>query len=508
MSELTAEQFAQLAFHLNLLDEQQLNRAWSDLGTRDVPSEVLHQHLVGANLLTNFQIERMLKGERGGYFYGDYKVLYLVGAGTFSRVYRAVHKDSGKVVAVKVLRRRYSQEPDKVAQFVHEASMGSRLRHPNIVPVYEYYSHGNRHYMVMDFVEGQTLREFLKIRRKFEPLEASQLMLGVANGLGYAFEKGITHRDLKLTNVLVSSRGQPKLVDFGLAAADKSRGAAKDEISDVENPRTIDYAGLERATGVRKDDPRSDVYFTGCIYYHLLTGKPPLTETKNRVERLSKSRFTDVPPIVKVDPGLPAMVVHIVQRAMDLDPEKRYQSPLELAGDLNVAVERLSAGSNHPTAEDASKLEQVGEELREQRNASFAGPKATVLFVEPNLKSQDLFRGQLKRMGFRVLIMSDPARALARFNDDGPPADCIIFSSRDLGPAAVNSFNACSSNRHTRDVSALLLLEAKHAAWEEKARKAPHRAVVTMPIKLKEFQEVLESLTVRRQEQIANSHDS
>src|SRR5690606_10889783 len=134
----------------------------------------------------------------------------------------------------------------------------------------------------------------------------------------YAFERGVTHRDLKLSNVLISSSGQAMLVDFGLASV-ASKGTEENDL-DSPNLRTIDYAGLERATGVRKDDPRSDIYFAGCIFYNMLSGEPPLFETKDRVQRLSVTRFQDVVPIHRLMPNLPHHLVQIVNRAMDLNP--------------------------------------------------------------------------------------------------------------------------------------------------------------------------------------------
>ena len=139
------------------------------------------------------------------------------------------------------------------------------LRHPNIVPIYDVASDGRSHYLVMEFIEGWNLRDLVKIRTKIEPLQATQLMMEMVEGLRYAFEQGLTHRDLKLNNVLVTSSGQAKLVDFGLAALDENFG--EDLNDDMPNTRTIDYAALERATGVRKDDTRSDIYFMGCIFY-------------------------------------------------------------------------------------------------------------------------------------------------------------------------------------------------------------------------------------------------
>ncbi|HXT58553.1 MAG TPA: serine/threonine-protein kinase, partial [Pirellulales bacterium] len=295
MAELTAEQIAQRAFDQDLLDDRQLQEIWGEFGRRNVPVEDFVQLLLRRELLTNFQLDRLLKGERAGYFYGDYKVLYMVSGGSFARVYRAVHKDTGVVRAVKVLRKRYSDSPEQTEHFCREGQVGITLRHPNIVPIYEVSSKGMTHFLVMEFIEGRNLREFLKIRKKLDPAEATRLMIDIASGLRYAVEHGVSHRDLKLTNILVSSKGQAKLVDFGLAATDST---VSDDVSEDQlNQRTIDYAGLERATGARKDDPRSDIYFLGCIYYHMLIGKPPLQETRDRIQRLSKTRFQQVVPV-------------------------------------------------------------------------------------------------------------------------------------------------------------------------------------------------------------------
>ena len=205
----------------------------------------------------------------------------------------------------------------------------------------------------MEFVEGRNLREFVRIRKKLDPLEATQLMIGITDGLRYAFEHGLTHRDLKMSNVLVSSRGEAKLVDFGLASMDDT--LTDDALADLPNTRTVDYAALERATGVRKDDVRSDIYFLGCIYYHMLTGQPPLRKPATGCNGSASSGSSTLFPIQKVDPSLPPCVTVVVNKAMMLDPERRYQSPAAMLADLRSAAKRLAEGAAE--AEEAAGAE-------------------------------------------------------------------------------------------------------------------------------------------------------
>lgn len=489
MARLTAEQLSQRVLDLGLATDSQLRDLWAEPGRQHVSGEAFQQLLLRRELLTNYQLERVLTGQRTGFFYGDYKVLYLVGTGTFARVFRAAHRNSNRLVAVKVLRRRFSDEAEQTDRFYREGKLCSKLRHPNIVPIFEVHSQATTHFIVMEFVEGRNLRDFVKIRKLFEPAEATRLILGVANGLDYAFGRGITHRDIKMSNVLISSRGQAKLVDFGLAGADSH--LSDEALATLANPRTIDYAGLERATGVRKDDSRSDIFFVGCMYYHMLSGRPPLVEMGDRVQRISKTRFQEIAPIREVAPSIPLGAAMIVNKAIEFDPERRYQTPGEMAADLKNALRRLTRGDAAPVA----SFDADGDSPRAE-GLDGNGRSRTIMIVEADVKMQDLFRGQLKRRGYRVLVTSDVKRALRRFAEDPKVADLVLFSTGILGKSALDAFNRGTAIEAMKDVPAILLLGEHQREWKSRADVDQHRVVLAMPITLRQLREVLVRLLV------------
>ena len=485
MLTLSAEQFAQRVTDANLLDERQLESIWTDLGSRETSAEDFKQLAVRRQLLTNYQVEKLTRGDRTGFFYGNYQTLYLVGTGTFARVYRAVHRDTGAIVALKVLRNRYSSDPEKTKSFLREGRIGKTLRHPNVVPIHDVDTFGKSYYLVMDFVEGRNLREFVKVRQKLHPIEGVNLMIQIADGLDYAFQRGITHRDMKLSNVLVSSTGTAQLVDFGLATA---TGKQTDKVEEHPNPRAIDYAGLERATGVRKDDKRSDIYFLGCMLYHMLTGHAALHETKHRIQRLSMNRFQEVVPITHHEPNLPQHLVVIVKKAMQLNPNSRYQSPGEVREHLKIAVPKIERTADVSAPEDPADVGISDVDLGPISPLAAHAPAHTIMLVESDTELQDLLREKMKKRGFRVLVTSDPTRALGRFETSTvSPADCVIFSTSELGMKALNGFNMFGELKRTRKVPAILLLDEEHVTWADQAKTNTHRTIVQMPIKLSQL---------------------
>jgi eukaryotic-like serine/threonine-protein kinase len=498
MSQANAEQFGQRALDFGLLTDRQLQEVWALIGSRSHAGKdllpLLIQTLVRREYLTNFQVECLTRGEKTGYFYDKFKVLYQVGSGTFARVYRAVNTDTGEVRALKVLRKRYSQQPDFYNRFAREGRVGIRLRHPNIVRVDDVVSHSNVHYMVMEFIEGQNLRDFVKIRKKLLPVEATRLMLDITDGMRCAFENGLTHRDMKMSNILVSSRGQAKIVDFGLAGMDESLTEAEQD--GLPNARSIDYAALERISGVRKDDTRSDIYFLGCMYYNLLTGVPPLMETKDRLQRLSRQRFVDVQPILKLEPTLVHCVSMVVNKAMALDPEKRYQSPGAMLTDLETVNRRLQEISQSPIGGTSPDDTQVEPNESSVKLAAQVMLGRTVLVVESNGQMQEIFRTSFKKAGYRVLLISDPARAMNRLFQDSIPPDCVLINAQTIGETALHIFNELGTNKKTSFVPTVLLLGEDQKAWKKQAKASATRRVLSMPLTMKQLREALAQLVL------------
>lgn len=250
-------------------------------------------------------------------------------------------------MAVKVLRRKWSEDRHNVELFEREGRLGMTLQHPNIVEILAVNRDpaSRQYYIVMEFVEGGNLRDILNIRKKLEPGEVLRILDEVTQGLVYALSRGITHRDMKLTNVLMSSQGAAKLVDFGLAGLFGQRHA---EADDANVDRTVDYAGLEKATNVAPGDTRSDIYFLGSVAYELLTGRPPLDMSRQARSRMSRERYLNVPPIQPEEINGPPSVIRLVESMMSLNPHERFQTPSQVLDAVREVRTRGRGQGQHP----------------------------------------------------------------------------------------------------------------------------------------------------------------
>ena len=375
------------------------------------------------------------------------------------------------MVGIKVLRSRWAEDPRKVILFKREGELGKRLKHKNIVPIYEVGSEGNQHYLTMEFVEGGNLRELLKARGKFSAFEATRYVLDIAQGLDYALTTGVTHRDLKLTNVLLSAQGVAKLVDFGLAGQDASSRSIDEEVD-----RAVEYSTLEMGTGAPDNDPRSDLFFLGTIYYELLTGKHPYPPTKSKDERRQFSRYRDIQPIRDVDPSLPPAVTKIVDKLLRISPSERYQTPAAVATDLRAVLLSLAPA----TSSDDSVVVPIPKQF-----------SPTVICVEDRVRQQDSLREYFSKHGYRVLLLRDFDRALTRLRSE-PPKGLVLMSETLGNDAKVLFDKAVTTCRPSGTAVVLVLSKGQSDLKETVADSDVSRVLYEHPVTLRSIRKALE----------------
>ena len=478
---------------LDLVPQHQVDICLGQLGKKNCQVDDLLKSLEHKGFLTSYQSGRIAKGEIEGLVLGRYKLMYRNASGSFARVYRACDLKSGRMVGVKVLRQRWSEDPKAVHEFHREADLGKAMLHENIVPIYEVGVSNGQHFFSMEFVEGGNLRDFINIRKKLSPLEATKCILDMTCGLDYAFTRGSTHRDLKMTNVLMSSQGVAKLVDFGLA------GVAEDQRDDGESgQRALEYATLEKNTGAPRNDPRSDMYFLGAIYYELLTGVPPLPRSKDRFERSQFSRYLQVRPLRTLEPGLSRSVANMVDRMMQLNPGQRYQSPGDALRDLHNAVSELSQGplptAAAPTVDptgDASGDPNGNPNGNSTRGSSTnsASPVHTIMCIEGRHKQQDFLREYFSKHGFRVLVLSDIQRGLARLKSS--PPDCMVIMGETLGERAVKGYDDARALLRESKAGVVLVLGEKQSTLKEQLSETESAKVLVQPVTLRDLRKVV-----------------
>lgn len=218
----------------------------------------------------------------------------------------------------------------------------------------------------------------------------------------------------------------------------------------------------------------------------MLVGFPPLKETKVRMERADRSRYTDVKPIDKVWPECPRAIAAIVSKAMALDPDERYQTPAEMLMDLTVVEQKLAASPDGQLEELPDFTPGMGAQLIQKQRS--------LMIVESNNQLQDQFRELFKKNGYRVLVTSDLQRPAKSFNEYDRPADCVVFSTSELGARALQAFNEFGESPKTQNISTILMLGAKQASFAEHAKITDHRAVMQSPIRMKEFKILVEKV--------------
>lgn len=274
---------------------------------------------------------------------GPYEILAPLGAGGMGEVYKARDTRLGRDVAVKVITERLGDDASALSRFEREAKAVAALSHPNILAIFDFGQEGTVNYAVMEFLEGETLRQ--RLRCGSIPVEkAVDIGLQIAHGLAAAHEKGIVHRDLKPENVFLTKNGGVKILDFGLAklthpeesgeGSQVPTGSLQTEAGAVLG--TVGYMSPEQVRGVPAD-ARSDIFSFGVVLYEMLSGRRPF-EHASAMDTLAAILKEDPPELSRMDATLPPTLVRIVNHCLEKSPDARFQSVRDIAFDLELLI--------------------------------------------------------------------------------------------------------------------------------------------------------------------------
>jgi serine/threonine-protein kinase len=283
---------------------------------------------------------------------GRYQVGELLGHGGMAEVHRGRDTRLGRDVAVKLLRSDLARDPTFQARFRREAQAAASLNHPSIVAVYDTGEDAGTPYIVMEYVEGRTLRQVLATEGRLYPHRALEITAEVCKALDSAHRAGIVHRDIKPANVMLTPTGDVKVMDFGIARAVAASSATMTQTAAIIG--TAHYLSPEQARGEHVD-ARSDVYSTGCLLYELLTGAPPFTGDTPVAVAYQHVREDPVPPS-RLDPDISPSLDAIVLKAMAKNPANRYQSADEMRADLDRALAGRPVEATPVLADELSTL--------------------------------------------------------------------------------------------------------------------------------------------------------
>lgn len=298
---------------------------------------------------------------------GRYQLISVVGGGGMAQVYKARDNVLGRVVAVKVLREQYSTDSQFVARFRREAQAAANLAHPNIVNVYDVGQDGDVHYIVMEYINGESLKEYIQRSAPLPISKAIAVAVQILAGVEYAHRSGLIHRDIKPQNVLISPDGTVKVTDFGIAKSVSDLGLTEAGLA----LGTAHYFSPEQAKGERVV-PQSDIYAVGVTLFEMLTGRIPF-ESESVMGLAFKHIAEDPPSVRELNPSVPPRLEAIVAKSLAKDPQERFGSGAE----MEKALRAIQAGGQQPTMEVQVPQVTVQGAGRTQRGMPGMPPQAT-----------------------------------------------------------------------------------------------------------------------------------
>ena len=283
-----------------------------------------------------------LRGKR----LAHYALIEPIGVGGMAAVIRARDTQLERFVALKILPPEMAHETENVQRFHQEAKAAAKLDHENIARVFYCGEDQGLHFIAFEFVEGMNLRVMLDQRGRLPVAEAVRYILQIAAGLEHAATRGVVHRDVKPSNIIVTPTGRAKLVDMGLARNLERKGEIDLTQSGV-TLGTFDYISPEQALEPRDADMRSDIYSLGCTFYHLLTGQPPVPEGTPAKKLQHHQNSAPIDPR-SIDPAIPDEIVMILGKMMAKSPKERYQRPIHLVHHLMQVAQKVGAADDMP----------------------------------------------------------------------------------------------------------------------------------------------------------------
>jgi tRNA A-37 threonylcarbamoyl transferase component Bud32 len=303
---------------------------------------------------------------------GHYEIEAEIGRGGMGVVYRARDTRLNRAVAFKTLPPELARDDDRKNRFLREARAACAVNHPAIAQIYDVGEAEDVLFLVMELVEGRTLRELLRAQ-ELDVLGALEIAMQVAGGLAKAHESGVIHRDIKADNIMVTSDGHAKILDFGLAKLRDLGGSSEDAtaLSQMETAMrtragvvvgTLQYMSPEQARG-HAVDPRSDVFSLGVVLYEMVTGQLPFCGA-SALDTLHAIAFDEVRPVTSLKPNLPASLQRIIVRCLRKKREDRYEDAHSLLDDLRHVKEEVESGTSRPVP----LMDRLQEQLRALRD--------------------------------------------------------------------------------------------------------------------------------------------
>ncbi|MCA9063267.1 MAG: serine/threonine protein kinase, partial [Planctomycetaceae bacterium] len=339
--QLSPASFLQVLSRSQLLTDEQLRDVRESVSRNSElqTAAAISNWLIERELITPWQAEKLCQARHRGFFLGPYKLLDRVARGGMSTIYAAIHRETGDVRALKVLPLKQVSAASYLPRFQREASVTMRLRHPNIIRVYEVLSESDGrhdiHFMTMDLLTGRDLFDLVSTDGPLPCRRAAEYIRQAAEGLQHAHDAGLVHRDVKPGNLFLEAGSETiRVLDLGLAQEFDS----EENLTQEFNERvlgTADYLSPEQAADSHLCDHRADLYSLGCTFYFLLTGQPPFTDG-TLVQRIVAHQTRSPVSVTEYRNDVPDELVKILQKMMVRDRELRLQTARDAADQLKA----------------------------------------------------------------------------------------------------------------------------------------------------------------------------